>query len=260
MAGRSARSRYEDLKSQVNFHNHRYHVLDAPVISDAEYDRLLKELRQLETDHPDWITSDSPTQRAGSAPADRFEKVRHPAPVLSLANAFGAADARAWFERIRKLDDRVDSTHFVVEPKIDGLSVLLHYRDGVFVRGATRGDGEVGEDITANLRTVKSIPLKIPVGERRKLPKSDLPAVDLPVPGYLVVRGEAFIPVQDFEKLNQQLQEAGQRTYLNPRNTAAGSLRQLDPALTASRPITLLVYQINYYDNGRIPASQWELL
>ena len=256
----SLRSRYEELKSEINYHNHRYHVLDAPVISDSEYDKLLVELRKIEANHPDWVTPDSPTQRAGATPADRFLKVRHPRPVLSLANAFGAEDARAWYDRVRRIDERVAKARFVVEPKIDGLSVVLHYRDGVFVQGATRGDGEVGEDITANLRTVKSIPLKIPVGERRKLPKSDLPAVDLPVPGYLVVRGEAFIPVQDFEKLNQQLQEAGQRTYLNPRNTAAGSLRQLDPALTASRPITLLVYQINHYDNGRIPTSQWELL
>lgn len=256
----AVRSRYEALKSEINFHNHRYHVLDAPVISDAEYDKLLVELRQIEADHPDWVSPDSPTQRAGAAPADRFVKVRHPGPVLSLANAFGAEDARAWYERVVRLDDRVSRARFVVEPKIDGLSVVLHYRDGVFVQGATRGDGEVGEDITANLRTVKTIPLKIPVGEDAKLPKSELPVVNLPVPRYLVVRGEAFMPVKDFEKLNQQLEEAGQRTYLNPRNTAAGSLRQLDPALTASRPLTLLVYQIIHAEGGKIPNSQWELL
>ena len=145
---------------QVNFHNYRYHVLDAPVISDVEYDRLLVELRQIEADHPDWVTPDSPTQRAGAVPSDKFEKVRHPRPILSLANAFGAEDARAWYERIRKLDDRVEQAGFVVEPKIDGLSVVLHYRDGIFVQGATRGDGEIGEDITANLRTVKAIPLQ----------------------------------------------------------------------------------------------------
>ncbi len=256
----SLRSRYEELKSEINYHNHRYHVLDAPVISDAEYDKLLVELRKIEADHPDWVTSDSPTQRAGAAPADKFVKVRHPGAVLSLANAFGAEDARAWYDRVRRIDERVARARFVVEPKIDGLSVVLQYRDGVFVQGATRGDGEVGEDITGNLRTVKSIPLKIPVGDRGRLPKSELPVVELPVPRYLVVRGEAFINVKDFEKLNQQLEEAGQRTYLNPRNTAAGSLRQLDPALTASRPITLLVYQIIAHEGGRIPTSQWELL
>src|SRR5512139_2285795 len=156
------KSRYEELKQQVNFHNYRYHVLDAPVISDLEYDRLLNELKQIEAAHPGWITSDSPTQRAGAKPAERFEKVHHPAPILSLANAFGAEDARAWFERVRKLDDRVEKADFVVEPKIDGLSVVLHYREGAFVMGATRGDGEVGEDITTNLRTVRALPLRIP--------------------------------------------------------------------------------------------------
>ncbi len=244
------RAHYEDLKSQVNFHNYRYHVLDAPVVSDAEYDKLLNELKAIEADHPDWVTPDSPTRRAGAAPADRFVKVRHPGPVLSLANAFGVDDPRAWYERVRKLDARVGAAKFVVEPKIDGLSVVLHYRNGVFVQGATRGDGEVGEDITANLRTIKSIPLRIPVS----------PSVKDPVPSYMVVRGEAFIPVKEFEQLNQQLEEAGEKTYLNPRNTAAGSLRQLDPALTASRPLTLLVYQIIFSEGGKIPTSQWELL
>ena len=255
MTNESVRSRYEELKTEINQHNYRYHVLDAPVISDAEYDKLMNELKKIEAEHADWITPDLPTQRAGAKAADRFEKVRHPAPILSLANAFGADDARAWFERVSKLDERVASASFVVEPKIDGLSVVLHYRDGVFVQGATRGDGEVGEDITANLRTVKSIPLHIPVDNKGPKP-----------PRYLVVRGEAFIPIKEFEELNQQLEEAGEKTYFNPRNTAAGSLRQLDPALTASRPLTLLVYQIVYSDPERpglrrkIPTSQWELL
>ncbi len=244
-------TRYEELKAQVNFHNYRYHVLDAPVISDLEYDRLLNELKKIEADHPDWITPDSPTQRAGAKPSEKFEKVRHPAPILSLANAFGADDAKAWLERVKKLDDRVEKAKFVVEPKIDGLSVVLHYRNGMFVQGATRGDGEVGEDITSNLRTIKAIPLRIPVeGQKSKLK----------VPSYLVVRGEAFIPIKDFEALNKRLEEAGEKTYLNPRNTAAGSLRQLDPVLTASRPITLLVYQIVYAEGGDIPTSQWEIL
>lgn len=242
-------SRYEELKEQVNFHNYRYHVLDAPLISDLEYDRLLHELKKIEADHPDWITSDSPTQRAGAKPSEKFEKVRHPAPILSLSNAFGADDTRAWFERIRKLDDRVERAKFVVEPKIDGLSVVLHYRNGMFVQGATRGDGEVGEDITSNLRTIRAIPLKIPVDAKGPKP-----------PSYLVVRGEAFIPIKDFETLNKKLEEAGEKTYLNPRNTAAGSLRQLDPQLTATRPITLLVYQIVHAEGGDVPTSQWEIL
>ena len=245
-------TRYEELKSQINYHNHRYHVLDAPIISDAEYDKLLNELKRIEAEHPDWITPDSPTQRAGATPLDKFDKIRHPAPILSLANAFGGDDARAWFERIRKLDPKVDSAKFTVEPKIDGLSVILHYRDGLFVQGATRGDGEIGEDITSNLRTIRAIPLKIPVSSEQ-LSVSN-------VPKYLVVRGEVFITTKDFEKLNQGLEEAGEKTYLNPRNTAAGSLRQLDPSLTASRPLTLLVYQIVHSEGGKIPTSQWELL
>ena len=173
------RSRYEELKQQIHYHNHRYHVVDAPVISDLEFDRLVIELRRIEADHPDWVTPDSPTQRAGSIPSEKFEKVRHPGPILSLANAFGAEDARAWYERVRKLDDRVERACFVVEPKIDGLSVVLHYRAGIFVQGATRGDGEIGEDITANLRTVKSIPLKIPL-------------FDNPSPRDIVPEGEAL--------------------------------------------------------------------
>ncbi|MBE3066632.1 MAG: NAD-dependent DNA ligase LigA, partial [Chloroflexi bacterium] len=265
------RQRYEELKQQIHFHNHRYHVLDTPVISDAEYDKLVVELRQIETDHPDWVTPDSPSQRAGAETSEKFEKVRHPRPILSLANAFGAVDARAWYERVRKLDDRVKKARFVVEPKIDGLSVVLHYRDGVFVKGATRGDGEVGEDITANLRTVRAIPLKIPVEKADHGPlTTDRESFGQPssivhgLPSYLVVRGEAFIPIKEFDRLNQKLEEAGGKTYLNPRNTAAGSLRQLDPAITASRPLTLLVYQIVHWENNsqspQEPRAQWELL
>jgi len=138
------RSRYEQLKQEIHSHNHRYHVLDAPIISDLEFDKLLNELKQIEAEHPDWITPDSPTQRAGAKPADRFVKVSHPSPILSLSNAFGAGDARAWFERIARIDDRIEKAKFVVEPKIDGLSIVLHYRDGVFVHGATRGNGEIG--------------------------------------------------------------------------------------------------------------------
>jgi len=265
--------RYAQLCKEVNFHNYRYHVLDAPVISDLEFDRLTVELRQIEADHPDWITPDSPSQRTGGVPSEKFEKVRHPAPILSLANAFGADDARAWYERTRKLDDRVEKARFVVEPKIDGLSVVLHYRDGVFVQGATRGDGEIGEDITTNLRTIKAIPLRVPVSSEQSSVFSEQSLKSLPLfggtqptkanvkpPPYLVVRGEAFITVKDFEELNKKLEENDEKTYLNPRNTAAGSLRQLDPSITASRPLTSLVYQVVHSEGGDLPASQWELL
>ncbi|MCC6499731.1 MAG: NAD-dependent DNA ligase LigA [Anaerolineales bacterium] len=256
----TTKSHYEELKEKIHFHNYRYHVLDAPVISDAEFDKLLNELKRIEAEHPDWITADSPTRRAGAKPAERFDKVRHPAPILSLANAFGADDARAWLERVTRLDDRVEKAKFVVEPKIDGLSVVLHYRDGIFVQGATRGDGEVGEDITQNLRTIRSIPLRIPVkGQTSKVEKKPS-TFDLRPPTNLVVRGEAFMPVKEFEALNRKLEEAGEKTYQNPRNTAAGSLRQLDPELTASRPLTILVYQIVHSEGGKVPTSQWEIL
>ncbi len=239
---------YEKLKQSIAYHDYRYHVLDSPVISDAEYDRLVNRLRQIEALHPDWITPDSPTQRIGGGVAEKFTKVTHPRPILSLAAGFNEQDVRAWYERIRKLDERVAQSAFVLEPKIDGLTVVLHYRDGVFVQGATRGDGEVGEDITANLRTLRSLPLRIPVSSEGPNP-----------PAYLVVRGEAFILIKEFEELNKKLLEAGERTYLNPRNTAAGSLRQLDPAITASRPLVLLTYSIVYAE-GDVPQTQWETL
>ena len=148
------------MKKEINFHNHRYHVLDDPVIADYEFDQMLAQVKQIEADHPEWVTPDSPTQRVGSQPAERFSKVSHPAPILSLANAFGADDVRAWYERLFRLDERVESAEFVLEPKIDGLTVVLHYRDGLFVQGATRGDGEVGEDITSNLRTIRRAAVK----------------------------------------------------------------------------------------------------
>ena len=238
----------QNLKTEINQHIYRYHVLDAPVISDIEYDHLLERLKQIEALHPDWITSDSPSQRVGGSVSEKFSKVRHPAPILSLANAFRIEEIHAWIERIAKIDDRVLSADFVVEPKIDGLTVVLTYRNGVFTSGATRGDGEVGEDITSNLRTIRALPLRLPVDQAGPMP-----------PPTLVVRGEAFMFVHEFEKLNLRMQEAGEKTYLNPRNTAAGSLRQLDPGLTATRPLTLYTYAIIASD-GVAPRTQWELL
>ena len=239
-------SDYQKLKEEIHFHNYRYHVKDDPVISDYEFDQMLLKLRDMEASHPEWIAPDSPTQRSGAAPAERFVKVRHPAPILSLANAFSPDDIRAWFERIVKLDERVRQSKFVLEPKIDGLTVVLHYRNGVFVQGATRGDGEVGEDITSNLRTIKSLPLRIPVEENNEL-----------IPDYLVVRAEAFMMLADFEKLNQELAEKGEKVYQNPRNTAAGSLRQLDSSLVAQRPLTILTYAVV---SNNPQTSQWETL
>ncbi len=241
-------SELEELKKELRFHNYRYHVLDDPVISDVEFDRKLKRLKEIEGQHPEWITPDSPSQRAGASPAERFEKTRHPNPILSLANAFSNDDIVEWFERIAKLDERVRTSRFVVEPKFDGLTVVVHYENGIYTRGATRGNGEVGEDITDNIRTIRALPLHIPI------------ATDGPVaPANLVVRGEAFITLNDFEALNKQLEEQGLKTYQNPRNTAAGALRQLDSSLTAQRPLTLLTYAIVATD-GDMPATQWDLL
>ena len=184
---------------------------------DSEYDKLLVELRDIENRHPEWVTEDSPTQRVGGTISEKFEKVIHPAPILSLANAFSGEDLQAWFDRISKIDQEVVNADFLIEPKLDGLTVVLHYRNGIFVQGATRGDGTVGEDVTVNLRTIPSLPLKIPVKENG--PQA---------PGNLVVRGEVFIDLADFEELNAQQEKIGEKIYQTPRNTAAGALRNLD--------------------------------
>lgn len=236
------------LREQIREHNYRYYVLNEPSVSDSVYDQLYQELKQLEQAHPEFRTEDSPTQRAGAPPAEEFERVEHPAPILSLDNAYSVEDLQAWIKRISGIDERVDQSGFTVEPKLDGLTVVLHYREGVFVRGATRGDSEVGEDITENLRTIRSLPLRIPVS-----------AGGPEAPEELVVRGEAYLKLSDFEALNQRLEESGQRTYVNPRNTAAGSLRQLDSSLTAQRPLTVSVYQI-VAGTGSPPASQVDAL
>ena len=248
MADRSFAPRARELRDQINYHNYRYHVLDAPVISDAEYDRLLRELTELERAHPELLTPDSPTQRVGGEVAEGRVRVPHPQPVLSLGNAFSLDDVRAWYERLRKLDPRVEAAAFVVEPKLDGLTVVMHYEGGFFARGATRGNGEVGEDITANLRTVRSAPLRVPVQEN-----------GVKAPGRLVVRGEAIIFRKDFEELNRRAAAEGTRSYVNPRNTASGAVRTLDPAFTASLPIRLVCYSILETDGPAI-ARQWEAL
>lgn len=242
--------RITQLRKEINFHLYRYHVLDAPVISDAEYDALYHELRQLEEAHPDLVTPDSPTQRAGARPQDVFTKVIHPAPILSLGNAFNEEEFYAWRGRIsRLLANPETQLDYVVEPKIDGLTVVLTYRDGVFVQGATRGDGEVGEDITPNLRTIFSLPKQIPID----------PTSHLTPPPYLVVRGEAFFPLNKFEAFNRAQAEANERVYMNPRNAAAGSLRQLDSTITAARPLTLFCYDLVAWGGIDIP-NQWDRL
>ena len=233
MGKTNIRARLEELRQEIRFHNYRYYILTEPVVSDSEYDRLMGELRAIEGEYPEQITQDSPTQRAGAPPSERFKKLQHPAPILSLGNAFDQDDVLAWFERIARLDERVLDADFVIEPKLDGLTVVLHYQGGVFSQGATRGDGTIGEEVTSNLRTIRSMPLRIPIGDN-----------GVEVPETLVIRGEVFIYLEAFEELNRKMHEAGEKLYVNPRNTAAGSLRQLDPQLTATRPLSLLTYDI----------------
>lgn len=246
--------RVNALRRAIDHHAHRYYVLDDPQISDAEYDALWRELVALETAHPELVTPDSPTQRVAGAPAEGFVKVRHPAPVLSLGNAFTIEELYAWRDRLLRLlpeDQRADLA-YVVEPKIDGLSVVLTYEAGRLVLGATRGDGEIGEDITLNLRAVRAAPLRIPVAED---------AAAVAPPARIVVRGEAYTPIADFNRFNAKQEQTGERTYANPRNFAAGSVRQLDPRITATRPIRLWLYQIlALVDGSRDVGSQWEAL
>jgi len=245
------RERMQELVEQIRYHSYRYYVFDDPVISDREYDRLMRELQAIEAAHPEWIAPDSPTQRVGGEPLSGFEKVRHPHPILSLGNASDDDEVRAWLERIARLlpgGQTGADLAFTVEPKFDGLTVVLHYENGLLVRGATRGDGEIGEDITVNLRTIPSIPLRIPVA-------ADAP----PAPPRLVVRGEAYFALDRFEQFNRKLQEAGERTFANPRNAAAGSLRQLDPRITAQRPLSVFCYAIVDADGVDL-STQWDTL
>jgi DNA ligase (NAD+) len=249
MAQNEVSERIAELRRQIRTHNYRYYVLNDPVVSDAEYDALMDELRTLEAEHPGLVAPDSPTQRVGGEPAEGFVKVEHPAPILSLDKASSSEEVRAWWERVSKvLPPDAPPPAWVVEPKLDGLTVVLHYEDGLFVLGATRGDGTVGEDVTTNLRTVRTLPLRVPV------------APDGPRPPHrLVVRGEAIMLIEEFEALNRRQAEAEEKLFANPRNAAAGSLRQLDSRVTASRPITLLCYAIVAAD-GAVPPAQWGTL
>ncbi len=249
------RKRIEALRRAIEYHNYRYYVLNDPVIPDSVYDALFRELVELEEKYPQFRTPDSPTQRVGGRPRDEFPKVRHPKPMLSLANAFSAEELWGWYNRLIKLIPEGTKIAFVVEPKIDGLTVVLHYRSGRFVLGATRGDGIEGEDVTPNLRTIKQIPLRIPVPTK----EGELP--DVEVPSYLVVRGEAYVRRVDFEKFNEEQKRTGGRTFANPRNFAAGSIRQLDSSVTAQRPLRVWVYQLVVVEGLSRPiTSQWEAL
>ncbi len=238
-----ARERAESLRESLAYHSHRYYVLDAPEISDEEYDRLLAELRDLERQHPELITPDSPTQRVGAEPVAAFGVVTHPVPLLSLANAFSPEDLTAWWQRTTGLLGLSD-LDTVCEPKIDGLAVALTYASGNLVTGATRGDGFHGEDITANIRTIRSIPLSVPRG----------------APQHFEVRGEVYLPKEGFHQLNERRAEQGLPLFANPRNAAAGSVRQLDPSVTADRPLDILVYGLGWPEGGALPDTHWETM
>ena len=235
--------RIEALREELNRHNYLYHVLDQPEIGDDGYDAMMRELRRLEEEHPELITPDSPSQRVGGEPADGFADVEHPRPMLSLANAFDEEELAAWHSRV---SDRLELDLFdmVCELKYDGLAVALTYEDGVFVRGATRGDGLVGEDVTLNLRTIKSIPLRV-LGDG--------------APRRFEVRGEVYFPKSEFQRFNEERIARGLQTYANPRNTAAGSLRQLDPRMTAERALNIFVYGLGYAEDD-LADDHWGTL
>ena len=239
-----ARREAERLRQEIRYHDHRYHVLDRPEISDHEYDQLLRDLQELEAAYPELVAPDSPTQRVGGEVLPGFASVAHRVPLLSLDNAFTAGDLREFDRRVRAGVDG-EAVEYVVELKIDGLTVALHYEAGELLRGATRGDGRTGEDITANLRAVRSVPLRL----RR------------PAPAVLGVRGECYLPLEAFERLNAEAAAQDQGLFANPRNAAAGSLRQLDPRVTASRRLDTFIYNILYIDPPEaMPATQWGTL
>jgi DNA ligase (NAD+) len=238
-------TRAAELRKLITEANHRYHVLDAPTVSDGEYDGWVRELQAIEAEHPELVTPDSPTQRVGGPPSSQFAQVEHLQPMLSLANARTDDEFWAWVDRVRRLLDG-EPFQLVTEPKIDGLAISLLYQRGGFARGATRGDGVIGEDVTANLRTVRSIPLSLPDDAG-------------PLPELVEVRGEVYLPLQGFARVNEEQIAAGAKPFMNPRNSAAGSLRQKDPAVTAKRPLALWAYSIGTSDGLEL-ESHWEAL
>jgi DNA ligase (NAD+) len=240
----AARLRVEELRALIRYHDYRYYVLNQPELGDSDYDALMRELRTLEGRFPELVSPESPTQRVAGEPSPAFGVVEHREPMLSLGNVFDAGELGQWHQRVVRQLER-DDFGFVCEPKIDGLAIALQYRDGRFAVGATRGDGLRGEDITANLRTIRALPL---------IARADPPAAAFEV------RGEVYMSKGEFARLNAEQAEAGRPLYVNPRNTAAGSLRQLDPAVTASRRLELFVYQLGWVEGGTRPATHWEAL
>ncbi|SHK64234.1 DNA ligase (NAD+) [Marinobacter antarcticus] len=238
-------TRAEELRSTLDEHNYRYYVLDDPGIPDAEYDRLFRELQKLEIEYPELASEDSPTRRVGSSAETSFEEVIHRLPMLSLDNAFSEDELRDFDRRVRERLGIDDDVEYVCEPKLDGLAVSLHYEQGSLVRAATRGDGYAGEDITANIRTIPSVPLRLRGND---------------VPDLVEVRGEVYMPRAGFEGLNRRLADQGEKTFVNPRNAAAGSLRQKKSTVTARRPLEMCAYSVAVTDESLLPGTQWESL
>lgn len=241
----SAERRIQELRQVIDDHNYRYYVLDEPAVPDAEYDRLMRELQNLETEHPELVTADSPTQRVGAGGDNTFEEVVHRLPMLSLDNAFSDDEVRDFDRRVRERLARSEPVEYVCEPKLDGLAVSLHYEQGVLTQAATRGDGYTGEDITANIRTINSVPLRL---RGRN------------VPDMVEVRGEVYMPRAGFERLNRRLADHGEKTFVNPRNAAAGSLRQKNPRITARRPLEMCAYSVAVPNEGVLPDTHYACL
>jgi DNA ligase (NAD+) len=248
MDEKTAIKELEKLREEINYHNYRYYILDNPVISDAEYDRLFKKLQELEAKFPPLITPDSPTQRVGAKPLSEFKTIAHTIPMLSLNNANTVEEAREFDERVKRFLETKNEIEYVAEPKMDGLAIELIYINGIFTAGSTRGDGYTGEDVTLNLKTVKSIPLKL-LSQTK----------GLKIPDRLEVRGEVFIPIKAFEKLNREREERGEATFANPRNAAAGSIRQLDSRITAERPLDIYCYGIGAIEGAKF-KTHYEIL
>ncbi len=240
-----AKERLEALKSELNYHGHRYYVLDAPEVPDAEYDRLFHELKALEETYPDLISSDSPTQRVGGVPVSDFASIKHEIPMLSLGNVFDADELITFDERVKDRLKSDSEIEYACEPKYDGIAVSLLYKNGLLERGATRGDGQTGEDITQNVRTIGSIPMRL---------------LGSGYPKTLEVRGEIYMPRDGFNALNKKAIEREEKTFVNPRNAAAGSLRQKDSAVTATRPLEMCAYNVGWYDDGELPPTHLEIL
>lgn len=244
---RDVQRRLDTIRATIDRYNHAYYILDQPAATDDEYDALMRELRDLEAEHPELVTPESPTQRVGTALEGGFAEIRHPIQLMSLSNVYNHGELVAWAQRARRFAGGAELT-YVTEAKIDGLAVALTYVDGRLDHAATRGDGAVGEDVTANVRTIRSIPIR-------------LHAVDgQPVPRTVEIRGEVYISRRDFARLNEGLVEAGAKPFMNPRNSAAGSLRQKDPALTSRRPLRFIAYQVGYVTDGPVLASHHEVL